>query len=191
MWSGTSSLCSLCCSLLSIAYASNDAAVADFGESGNVIFRTVYNSLTDIKGEAKLVLAVVGLVVVPQLLTYFLGGLSGSASPPVFVSQITDLAVLSLVKFLAAWSGIVAANNVWTWSHWHLLRHSPPNVRDVMAPTLLMLLPLAVAFPLMWMRYASRWVGDFLYRRRIFSPFRRVHEFFTRYSRSTPSETRE
>jgi hypothetical protein len=63
-----------------------------FGKSGEPIFSLVYSYLTDFGAEIETLIAIVALVVLPQLLTYFLSGITGSANPPVFISQVTDLA---------------------------------------------------------------------------------------------------
>jgi hypothetical protein len=44
--------------------------------------------------------------IVPQVMAYFLSGLTGSASPPKFVWHIEQVAVWSLIKFLARFGGI-------------------------------------------------------------------------------------
>src|SRR5882757_413961 len=65
-----------------------DAAVVKdvFGNSGAAIFEALRGYLMDFNAEVKMVLSIFALLVFPQLLTYFLSGISGSASPPVFVS---------------------------------------------------------------------------------------------------------
>jgi hypothetical protein len=57
----------------------------------------------EIKGLRKL------LAIAPQLLSYFLSGLSGSASAPKFVLQIQTIITWSFVKFFAALGGISSA----------------------------------------------------------------------------------
>jgi hypothetical protein len=176
---------------LFFAYAVNPAShqteiKSSFGESEAAFFQTVFNYLTDFKGEVKMVLAVVGLVVVPQLLTYLLSGLSGSASPPVFVSQITKVAIWSLVKFLAAFSGLLAAIAVWGWFQpWPSLGTGIGGEMDTVTTELMeIFFPLLAAFFLAWSHDASRRVLGFLYQQTAFSRFRLVHEFFTRHSQA-------
>lgn len=67
-----------------------------FGKENQELARAVVEYLDDADAELKLVVAVVGLAIVPQWLTYVLSGLSGSASEPRFVKQITNLAIWSL-----------------------------------------------------------------------------------------------
>ena len=69
----------------------------------------VHHMLTDVEGEVQLVVAVLYLAVAPQLLTYLLSGISGSATPPVFVRQTASIAVWSVIKFLAGLGGILLA----------------------------------------------------------------------------------
>jgi hypothetical protein len=78
--------------------------------AGNL--KVIYNYLTNVSDEFQLVAAVVYLAIGPQLLAYFLSGLSGSATPPMFVRQIGTIAIWSLIKFMAALGGILLAHPV-------------------------------------------------------------------------------
>jgi len=60
--------------------------------------------------EFVLVATVVYLTIGPQFLAYLLSGLSGSAATPIFVRQISTIAVWSIIKFLAGLSGILLAH---------------------------------------------------------------------------------
>jgi hypothetical protein len=80
------------------------------GPSSAETLKAVYNYLTNIQDELLLVAAVLYLAIAPQLLTYVLSGLSGSANAPVFVRQIGTIALWSLIKFLAGLSGILLAH---------------------------------------------------------------------------------
>jgi hypothetical protein len=71
--------------------------------------KTIYDYLTDIRGETSLIFIGVGLAIVPQVLTYVLSGLSGAASAPKFVLEVETLALWSFVKFTAALGGILIA----------------------------------------------------------------------------------
>jgi len=71
--------------------------------------KSIYHSLTDVDDEALIIAVVAALVIGPQLLTYLLSGLSGSASPPKFVSQIGKISIWSFVKFTAGVGGIFVA----------------------------------------------------------------------------------
>ena len=71
--------------------------------------KAVYEYLTNVQGELSLIAVVSALAIGPQLLTYILSGLSGSASTPRFVSQIAKIAAWSFVKFAAGLGGILIA----------------------------------------------------------------------------------
>jgi hypothetical protein len=92
-----------------IASGSDAAGVCGSYESA---CRTVYGYLTDFVGESKLLVIFLTLAIVPQFFAYFLSGLSGSASAPKFVSEVTKLALWSFIKFSAAFAGILLAKPV-------------------------------------------------------------------------------
>jgi len=79
------------------------------GPSYTETLTLIHHALTDVRGELQLVAAVVYLAIAPQLLTYVLSGLSGSATPPLFVRQTVTIAVWSIIKFLAGLGGILLA----------------------------------------------------------------------------------
>jgi hypothetical protein len=74
--------------------------------------KSIHRYLTNLDDELNLISAIAVLTVGPQFLTYFLSGLSGSASTPRFVWQVERFVLLSLVKFLAALGGIAFAEPV-------------------------------------------------------------------------------
>jgi hypothetical protein len=159
---------------LFVAAAESSVQLEDlFGGEAKKIFVIVLSWLRDGEGEIKLVLVMVGLVVLPQWLTYVLSGLSGSASPPVFVSQVTDLAIWSLVKFSAALAGIVVAE---------------PVVKLLMIGSIDSFLILetvgllGVAFFLVWINSVARYGMGHLSQQRAFRTLRPLHGFFTRFS---------
>ncbi len=69
--------------------------------------KSIYAYLTNVEDELTLIAIVAALALGPQLLTYVLSGLSGSASTPRFVSQVARIAVWSFVKFAAGLGGIL------------------------------------------------------------------------------------
>lgn len=158
---------------LFVAAAHNNVQLEGvFGEEAKKVFIVALNWLRDGEGEIKLVLVMLGLVVLPQWLTYVLSGLSGSASPPVFVSQVTELAIWSLVKFSAALAGIVLAEPI------------VKIVRGGSFESFLILEAAALlggAFFLVWMNSVARYGMERLYRRRAFRPLRPLHKFFIRF----------
>ena len=70
--------------------------------------------LTDLNGELILVSVFIAITIGPQVLTYVLSGLSGTAKSPRFVLQFERIAVWSLIKFLAALGGYHAASVIET-----------------------------------------------------------------------------
>ena len=133
------------------------------------IVSDIYDTLDDADFEAKLVFVAFVLLIVPQVLTYFLSGLSGSASRPMLVSDITNAGLWSLVKFLAAFSGIVTATSLHSDDPWSTTTGT------------FMLIPLVAAFFLVWVRHVSGLAIAYLYQKEIFAPFRWIHEKFTKY----------
>ena len=131
--------------------------------------QAIYEYLTDPWGEVAFIVISFILVVVPQCLTYFLSGLSGSASPPRLMSQFGRLAVWSLVKFAAAYSGIVAAQNFGDMAAGHLFSYNL---------FLSSLLGISYAFAVAALHC---WFTE----KRALPPVRAtgLHRFFTRYSR--------
>lgn len=158
--------------LFSMLYAyarASSAALEDaFGSEGGRLFKKAYEYLTDLNGEVQMVLIFFGLAVVPQCLTYVLSGLSGSASPPKFVLQVTDVAIWSLVKFLAALSGIVLAASIWE-GEFAFYKLASAEIT------------LSAAFTLLFWRYVG---PATYYSAEFFAKFRNIHDYLTRFSRS-------
>lgn len=197
------------------AYAwKNNTAVKDvFGQ-----FAWVYDWATDIRAEVVMVVVFVGLVVLPQWVTYVLSGLSGSATLPKFVSQATDVAMWSLIKTVASLSGIALAGFFWASGRFELSRLVEAEFFLLVSFAL-----LAYRYVYFWkaiddlsrsltIRFASfgemfrhlafakakddlsrlrtfcRKVRDYRYSRPKLSSFRNVHDYFTKYS-ATASPT--
>lgn len=72
--------------------------------------KVIYDAMTNIYDELWFVAGIIYLFILPQFLAYLLGGLSGSATPPLFIRQIATVAIWSLIKFLAALGGILLAH---------------------------------------------------------------------------------
>jgi hypothetical protein len=81
-----------------------------FGRKLSRIIFSIYAYSLDFGEELKLIAFVVLLVCVPQLLAYVLSGISGSSSSLVFVSRISQVAIWSMIKFLAVCSGLFLAS---------------------------------------------------------------------------------
>jgi hypothetical protein len=169
---------------LNVVAGHNQQHIEDiFGSSAKAYFMTLYDLLTDGEGEIKMVLGIVGLVVLPQFLTYILSGVTGSASPPLLVSHSMDFAIWSLAKFSAALSAIVLAD--WAvkvdWQQWR-------NFDIITSLSLFLAIWLLVlSFLLVWMHHViGRGIG-FVLSLKAFSVFLLFHEFCTRFSR-TPDD---
>jgi hypothetical protein len=86
-----------------------DAHLTDVCGAYEQTCKSIYEYLTNVDDEIRLILIVAALAIGPQVLTYFLSGLSGSASAPKFVSQVAKLANWSFIKFMAGLGGILIA----------------------------------------------------------------------------------
>jgi hypothetical protein len=129
-----------------------------------------YQYLTDFEGELEIVSAVLVLALLPQYLTYLLGGLSGSASKPLFVSQITRVAIWSVIKFLAGCAGL-------------FLGFCARLAASGYAPPVLLadgMINLAGSFFVMLVYLeGSAFLGDG--KRSWLNVFRRIHNYCTRF----------
>jgi hypothetical protein len=65
------------------------------GGTGVTFLFRAYSYMTNFYDKVAFVAIVLGMVTLPQLLTYVLSGLSGSAIRPIFVSHFTQFAVWS------------------------------------------------------------------------------------------------
>jgi hypothetical protein len=68
-----------------------------------------FDMTTNTKAELQLISAVLLITVVPQFMSYLLAGAFGCGSRPVFVSSISKLAALSLIKFFCIMAGVLTA----------------------------------------------------------------------------------
>ncbi|UVO31719.1 hypothetical protein [Bradyrhizobium arachidis] len=68
--------------------------------------------LTDTRAELGLVATLLIVTIAPQLLNYILAGLSGCAAAPRYVWQFEKIAIWSLIKFLAAFGGVLIADGL-------------------------------------------------------------------------------
>jgi hypothetical protein len=166
-----------------LAVSSNVALEDVFGAERREIVAYVLKYLIDGETEITIVLAIVSLVVLPQWMTYILSGVFGVASPPLFVSQITRLAIWSVVKFSAALAGVVLASLTA-----HLTMGSRLETYKFLEGLgFLAFLSagglLSMAFFLVWIYSAARRTVEFVYQVNALSWLRHIHRFFTRYSR--------
>ncbi len=146
------------------------------GASGKAIFAYIYRTLTDSNSEIRLLLGMLSLVMLPQWLTYFLSGISGSASRPFFILRATEIAIWSFVKFTSGVAGILMADALADWSKNVLFQ----NIFNVSVA----LNFLAAAFmSLLCYKRSVPDIIDFLFSGRKFSMLRRVDDFFRRNSK--------
>jgi hypothetical protein len=76
------------------------------------VCNSVYDMLTNSEHEFLLIYVLLGIALVPQILTYLLSGLSGCASAPHYVSEITSIGLWSIIKFTAGLGGILVASSL-------------------------------------------------------------------------------
>jgi hypothetical protein len=69
-------------------------------------------NLTDPEVEISWIVLIILVAVAPQLLTYVLSGLAGTASTPKLVWQFEKIAIWSLIKFLAVAAGVLIADGM-------------------------------------------------------------------------------
>lgn len=99
--------------VLNLLAAGSGVALTDvLGPAWARSMSRIYDALTNLRDELWLVGGFVFLAIVPQIVAYILSGPSGSSSPPILVRHVSTAAFLSVVKFLALWSGIVAARPI-------------------------------------------------------------------------------
>jgi hypothetical protein len=91
---------------------SNNISIVDVCGTRKDACSSIYKTLTDIGEELEFLTTIVTLALVPQLLTYLISGLFGTASAPRFVQQTQMIAVWGMIKFLAALGGILMAGSL-------------------------------------------------------------------------------
>jgi hypothetical protein len=64
---------------------------------------------TDISGEITLLLLLVGVIAIPQVLSFLVSGLFGCGTRPVFIGNSVRFALLCLLKFLCVFAGLAFA----------------------------------------------------------------------------------
>lgn len=105
-------------SLLLTAWAINaeavDAQGQFHGKAGQVLSFLLKSAL-DIKASLLLCAGIVALIVAPQLLSYFLSGLSGCATAPLFVQGSLGFFAWGLVKSLSVAAGVILVVPTYAW----------------------------------------------------------------------------
>lgn len=131
---------------------------------------SIYNQLTRLEDELLYIFVFVALTVGPQLMTYILSGLSGSASSPRFVSVVQKAGTWSLIKFTAGLAGLLTAAPLASW----LTGHTYFDVTDFIPP----LVYLFAAFGFAWLQFNVFEAP--LEPRRWWALLRSIHAFCTR-----------
>ncbi|NOJ40897.1 hypothetical protein [Bradyrhizobium australiense] len=144
----------------------------------------IYKMLISLDDEVNLLLFGLALAIVPQLLTYVFGILSGSAATPRYVSLAGKIAFWSWIKFIAGLAGISSAAPFATW-----LAGKPVSVESLFAG--IIYISFAFVFAAIYVLLTERipavikaWsgkVGDFANRF-----VTRIHKFATRNLPATP-----
>jgi hypothetical protein len=98
--------------LYGIAEIRNQEVTDALGPSASSILKMLFDYVTDLRSELEFVGVFVYLTIGPQFLSYLLSGASGSATAPRYVRQITSMAFWSLIKFMAALSGLLLASTL-------------------------------------------------------------------------------
>jgi hypothetical protein len=177
----------LCFSFSLVFFYFFDDAVNDL--LGKSVATQLHESLTSIDDETHMMLGLLALAVLPQFLTYFLSGLSGSASPPKLVSQATYWALWSFVKFLAVSAGITASEVLRDVAH-GLFDHTVAE--KIERGLVVIAVQMVMAFFVLCAHQRWGWAVSFLHQKKVFSPFWWLHEkVFTKYrppkAASTPT----
>jgi len=165
--------------VLAIQHGAIDGAGQFHGRSGQVL-DFLLQSFLDLKTDIRLALALVGLVVLPQLLCYLLSGIFfGCATSVLFVGNSFSFLIWFVVKSFAVASGVgvsfalVAALNHWPGATW--------DIAIVLIDLSLAMLFLALVF-LGFYRGAIPLVAKIRRRcpRALVRGLSRIHRIFTR-----------
>jgi len=122
---------------------------AVFGPDRVSAFNKGYEILTSLEDELYLVIACLALAIVPQMLAYAFSMWSGSATSPRFVRTAGNLAVISVVKFLAVWSAVIIARPLA-----QLFLSLPVNLNDIHQAMLTLAMSFCLAYA--WNEYLDK-----------------------------------
>jgi hypothetical protein len=153
-----------------------------WGEATNALLKFMLDINTDLQVFA----AVLGLFVLPQILSYVLSGLFGCAAAPILIGPALTVFVWSVVKSFAVAAGIVLPIAIcgWCkgWAGWSL--------RGTTSMAVFSSLLLAIAF---WFQYMARDVATPVkgpptkLARRVRRSLARLDSWFTRKSPRRPN----
>jgi uncharacterized protein with PQ loop repeat len=145
--------------------------------------KAIYDYLTDTQSEIGLVAVLTSLAVLPQLLAYFLSGLSGTGAAPKFINQVQVIAVWSLVKFFAGLGGILTGE-FFGRLIWHAMNRSlapAPVTKEFITPFFVTTIAFVIAAAHV---YFSETFPEWRDRHhKLLKPFSKLHQFLTRYDR--------
>ncbi|MDF0584741.1 hypothetical protein [Bradyrhizobium yuanmingense] len=143
--------------------------------------KSIYDYLTNTRGEIELVVILTSLAILPQLLAYLLSGLSGTGTAPRFINQTQTIAIWSLVKFFAGLGGILAGEFLGR-VIWHSMYWTPapaPTIPDFIPPFFVTTIAFVIAATHVYFSETfPKWRDA---HSRLFSPFSTLHQFLTRY----------
>jgi hypothetical protein len=89
------------------------------GTSGEML-KKLLDFMLDLNTDFKILLAIVTFIVLPQLLSYVLSGISGCASPPFLIERSWMFFIWGLVKSFAVCAGIIFSIAIFViWKDWH------------------------------------------------------------------------
>jgi hypothetical protein len=132
----------------------------------------LHETLTNIRDEVLLIVAIIVITIAPQLVTYVLAGIFGCAQSPAFVWYFEKFAAWSLIKFLAALAGIVMEETISPTE-----RPFPSGAQSAVLS--LFSLALSFSFALIQTGVIDLVEGRVQPRRRVLWPTQ-IHRWFTR-----------
>lgn len=155
------------------------------GAPGKAITMLVGASM-DVREELLLLAALGGLLILPQILSYLMGGIFGCGSPPAFVAMVTNFVMWSLIKFFCVLSGILAAQSIFAlYGHPYL---APKDSPRKFAEALLM---IDASFAILAVEVNAHRIEALIAANANLNWMERAHRFMTRYhgNRTTELET--
>lgn len=103
---------SFTCTLLIAFWATNRGAIdtkGSFNGEAGYYLSKLLNGVLDLKSAVMLYIAIVGLVIIPQALSWISSGLSGYASAPIWVNPILQFLFWGILKSFVVAAGVVSA----------------------------------------------------------------------------------
>lgn len=151
------------------------------GAHGTTLGR-ILEFVCDLNADIDFLLSVAGLIILPQLASYFLSGISGNATAPLFMNRTASFLTWGVIKSFAVIGGVmsglilIAYSRSWQSTIWN----HPDQVATVM------LLPTAASFFLLSAYRQTQFALRFLIRhfpKRLKRALMSIHNFLTRSER--------